>query len=260
MTPALAEMLAGGEAIAVTALCVFTRVAAVFFLAPGLGERAMPVRLRLVAALLVTFALMPLVESFVEARPRTPAALGHAILAEAASGLVIGLAFRLLVLALQVAGTIAAQNVSISHVFGTGVALSAEPTFASFLALGGIALLMASGFHVDLVAAFVTLYEPLPFATLPQAPELAEWGAARVGETFALGLSLALPFVAVGFAYNLALAALSRAMPQLLVALVGVPLLVALGMGTLWLAIPELFARWESSVAAVLAAPLGGLP
>jgi len=230
MTGALAELFAGGEATAITAFCVFARVAAALFLAPGFGERAMPMRMRLAAALLITLALAPVVEGFLAHRPESTVGFVHAILGEAASGLVIGLAFRLLVLTLQVAGTVAAQNVSISHVFGTGVAQSAEPTFATFLAMGGIALLFAGGYHVDLVAAFVRLYEPLPFAALPSAPDLAEWGAARVGETFALGVSLALPFVAVGFAYNLALAALSRAMPQLLVALVGVPLLVGLAL------------------------------
>ena len=94
---------------------------------------------------------------------------------------------------------------------------------------------------------------------MPGAGELAEWSTARVAEVFALGVSLALPFIAIGFAYNLALGALSRAMPQLLVALIGVPMLIGLGLIVFYLALPEIFARWGVVLANVLANPLGGL-
>jgi len=87
------------------------------------------------------------------------------------------------------------------------------------------------------------LYRTLPFGELVGGEAVAEWSIARVAEVFAFGLSLALPFIAVGFVYNLALGALSRAMPQLLVMLVGVPLLVWLGVVTLYIVVPEVFAR-----------------
>jgi len=102
------------------------------------------------------------------------------------------------------------------------------------------------------------LYRVLPFGVMPVAGDLASWTVARMAEVFSLGLSLALPFVAIGFAYNLALGAFSRAMPQLLVALVGVPLLIGLGLGVLWLSLPEIFARWDGALVAVMANPLGG--
>ncbi|MEL7346721.1 MAG: flagellar biosynthetic protein FliR, partial [Pseudomonadota bacterium] len=73
------------------------------------------------------------------------------------------------------------------------------------------------------------------------------------------GVGLAMPFVIVGFAYNVVLGALSRAMPQLLLTLVGVPLLVGLGLGTLWFSIPEIYARWGEALVRVLVDPLGGL-
>ena len=40
-------------------------------------------------------------------------------------------------------------------------------------------------------------------------------------------------------------------------ALVGAPLIVGLGLGVLWLALPEIMARWSEALAPVLAAPLG---
>ena len=160
---------------------------------------------------------------------------------------------------LEIAGTVAAQNLSIAQMFGAGVAPEPEPTIATLLAMGGIVLALAAGLHVHLVAALAGLYQTLPFGQMPGAGDLAEWSTTRVSETFALGLSLALPFIAIAFAYNLALGALSRAMPQLLVSLIGAPLLIGLGLIVLYLSMPEIFARWGAVLGRVLADPLGGL-
>ncbi len=110
---ALAPLFDMAGILAFVAIGVFTRIGAALFLVPGLGERAVPVRLRLGAALALTLLLAPIIAPMVERSPTTASALGGLILAEAAAGLVIGLAFRLLVIALQIAGAIAAQNLSI---------------------------------------------------------------------------------------------------------------------------------------------------
>jgi flagellar biosynthetic protein FliR len=256
---ALAPLFEMAGILVFVAAGVFARIGAALFLVPGLGERAVPMRIRLAAALGLAVLLAPIVAPAVEHSPVSVSGLGRVILAEAASGLVIGLAFRLLITALQVAGAVAAQNLSISQMFGAGVAPEPEPTIATLLAMGGIVLALMAGLHVHLVAGLAGLYRTLPFGEIPGGAALAEWSTARVAEAFAFGLSLALPFVAVGFAYNLALGALSRAMPQLLVALVGVPLLIGLGLVALYIALPEIFARWGAALGHVLADPLGGL-
>ncbi|MDT8344396.1 MAG: flagellar biosynthetic protein FliR [Thermohalobaculum sp.] len=257
MEEPLAAIVATAQGLVLLHAGVFARVAAALAILPGIGERAVPMRVKLGLALGVTFLLAPMVREVAGSPPATPLALVAVIGAEAAAGLVIGFAFRVMVIALQIAGTVAAQNVGIAQLFG-GVAAESEPSIATLLMLGGIVLAMAAGLHVAVVAALADLYDVLPFGRPPSAAELADWGVGRVASAFSLAISLALPFVAVGFAYNLALGALSRAMPQLLVALVGAPLLVALGLGTLWLAVPELMARWGEALHPVFAAPLGG--
>lgn len=252
----LAEIFLETGELAFVAMGVFSRIGAALFIVPGLGERAVPVRVRLTAALTLTILLAPIISPLVPQSPETPEELFLMIAAEAAAGLVIGLGFRLLIFALQIAGTIAAQHMTISHMFGSGVAPEPEPTISTLLGMAGITLALMAGLHIHLVVALADLYQVLPFAALLPGADLAEWGVARVAETFSLGLSLALPFVVVAFAYNVMLGALSRAMPQVLVALVGVPLLVGLGMATLWLSIPEIFARWSEVMLEVFANPL----
>lgn len=255
----LAAIFAATEETVLTAAGIFARVGALVFLLPGIGERGIPMRMRLGAALALTFLLTPLVGPLVAETPSDVPGLAVMLAAEAVAGLVIGLGFRLLIQALQIAGTTAAFHLSLSHVFGSPVGTEAEPTIATFLAMGGIVLAMAAGLHIQALAALAGLYEVLPFGRFPSGAELAELTVRRVAEAFALGLALAFPFIAISFAYNLALGALSRAMPQLLVALIGVPLLVGLGLVTLWLSLPAIFERWADALGAVFADPLGSL-
>lgn len=254
----LAGLLGAAPPFVIAAAGVFARVGATMAVLPGLGERGIPIRVRLGIALAIAWLLAPLIARFAEDVPALPLPLLLLISAEAAAGLLIGIAFRLLVWALQIAGTVASQSISISHIFGNPLAGESEPSLATFLTMGGIALMLAAGLHVDTVAALAGLYALLPFGLGLAGPAVADWSAERVADTFSLGVSLAVPFVLAGFAYNLILGALSRAMPQLLVALVGIPLLVGLGFAVLWLSLPDMMARWEDARFAVSQDPLAG--
>lgn len=258
MVELLSQILTGASAMVLVAVGVFARVAAVVSLVPGMGERAIPARVKLAISLALTLLLVPMIKPLVPLAPKTITSLVVMIGAEVVAGLVIGLAFRLLVMTLQIAGTIAAQNLTVAQMFGAGVAPEPEPTYGTLLALGGIVLAMAAGLHVQVVAALAQLYEVMPFGRLPGAGTMADWSIERVADTFSLGLSLALPFVAVAFLYNLAMGALARAMPTLVVTMIGTPLLVGLGMGMLYLVLPELYSRWFQAVAQLFANPLGG--
>lgn len=238
---------------------VFTRIGAAMMLLPGLGERGMSVRTRLGAALAVTVLLLPMIRAMTPFQPDGGADLAIMLAAEAVAGLIIGLAFRLLVFALQIAGMVAAQHLSVAQMFGSGIAPEPEPTIATLLSLGGIVLALMAGLHVHFVAVLVELYGVFPFGTFPGAEGLGDWIVRQMSATFALGVTLAAPFVAIGFLYNLALGALNRAMPQLLVALVGVPFLVWVGMVILYLVLPGIYEEWDRHLARMLIDPLGGI-
>lgn len=259
MEAALAAIFLGSEEAVLVAMAVFARVGAAVFMVPGLAERAVPVRVRLIAALGITTILSPLIAPLVDQAPATPVALAVLLMSEASIGLIIGFAFRLLIFALQTAGMIIAQHISIAQMFGAGIAPEPEPTISTLLSMGGVVLMMMAGLHVQLVTVLVGLYEVFPFGTFPLGPDVSEWAVSRVSETFALGVTLAAPFVAIGFTYNLALGALNRAMPQLLVALVGAPFLIWMGLVVLYHVIPGMFSRWDEALINVFLNPLAGL-
>jgi len=249
----LSEISGLAEGFIWHAALVFMRVGAAVSLFPAIGEQMVPQRVRLVAALAVTLVVAPAVP----ATASVPQGLLLPLAAEAVAGLVLGFGLRLLILGLQMAGTIAAQSVSLAQMFaGTGP--EPQPIVANLLVLAGLALFVSMGGLERAVALLVLSYDLIPPGQLPAAADLAEWGQQRISAVFALSFSLAAPFVLAALLYNLALGAINRAMPQLMVSFVGAPALTLGGLALLALASPILLTVWRAAMEAALAAPPGG--
>ena len=255
MPEGLAELLDLTEAGLVGFILVFTRVAGVVGLLPGFGERVIPARVRLGVAVAFAMVVWPmLAPALLATDPARPLVL--MLIVEASIGVMLGLAVRLIVLALQLAGSIAAQSTALAQMFGAGVTPDPMPAMGNILMLAGITLAVASGLHVKAAVAMARSYEILPMGLPVPAADVAAWGTARVAQAFALGFSLAAPFVIAGFAYNLALGAINRAMPQLMVAFIGAPAITAGGLLILMLAAPVILHFWGARLDATLADPL----
>jgi len=236
-------------------LLVFVRVGAIAGLLPGFGEQAIPARVRLGLALAFTLVVWPMVApGLVTPDPLRP--FPAMLVVEASIGLMLGIAIRLMVMVLQLAGSIAAQSTALAQIFGAGVAPDPMPAIGSLLMLAGVTLAVASGLHVKAALAMARSYEILPMGLPVPAEDVARWGTARVAQAFALGFSLAAPFVIMGFAYNVALGAINRAMPQLMVAFVGAPAITAAGLLILMLAAPVILHFWGLRLDRLIADPL----
>ena len=226
---------------------LFMRVSAFVFLLPGLGERTVPARVRLVAAAALSIVLFPIVLSQDVALPESVSAFTAVLIAEALNGLMLGFATRIFVFTLQLAGAIIAQNLSLSQLFGPGVGFDSESPFAAILVMAGIALAMTSGLHYHLAGSFAAAYEVFGFGVFPGGDGAGEWSAMRTGAAFTQALALASPFVILGFIYSISLAAASRAMPQLPAAFVGAPAIVIAGAALFAATAPILLIHWLRS-------------
>jgi flagellar biosynthetic protein FliR len=231
---------------------VFLRVAALVALLPGFGERSLPVRIRLALAFCLVLVTAPSLPPMPLA-PDFPALL-RLILTESLAGLLFGLGLRLFVLALQTAGSIAAQSTSLAQILG-GAAADPVPAMGYILVVAALALALAAGLHVKAALLVILSYQILPMGLFPGAEGLSAWGTAQVARAFALAFSLAAPFVILSVLYNIALGAINRAMPQLMVAFVGAPVITAGGLFLLFLAAPTMLAHWLAALDAFMAAP-----
>ncbi|MEL7116599.1 MAG: flagellar biosynthetic protein FliR [Pseudomonadota bacterium] len=158
---------------------VFLRIGAILAVLPLFGERSIPQRIRLGIAAAFTAIIAPAVYDDVLRALRADPNLVRLLGAEAITGVAFGLAVRMFIFVLQIAGTIAAQSTSLSQIFGTS-GLEPLPAIGHLLVVGGLALAAISGLHVQVVNAVIGTYDVIPPGVLPRPSPSLRTGAWRV--------------------------------------------------------------------------------
>lgn len=233
---------------------VFLRIGALAALLPAFGEQSIPARIKLAIAIAFTIIVAPAVLPIAAA----PGVGGFAwmVVTESFAGLLLGIGLRLFVLALQTAGAMAAQSMSLSQLFGQAGG-DPMPGMSHILTLAGLTLAVTAGLHIRVAELAIRSYEFLPMGELPLAADVSQWGLARVAEAFSLAFRLAAPFLIASTLYNLAMGVINRAMPQLMVAFVGAPLITAGGLGMLLIVSAPLLSLWLEMLLKFMANPIG---
>lgn len=233
---------------------VLLRVGALVSVLPAFGERSVPVRVKLVLALAFAAVVMPGIGPV--ATPRDVMELGRFAVTEAVVGLALGMGLRLFILALQTAGSIAAQSTSLSQILG-GAAVDPLPAMGYILVLAGLSLAVMAGLHVRAAELLILSYDLFPAGVFPDGRNLSAWGLNQVSRAFALAFTLAAPFVVASLVYNLALGAINRAMPQLMVAFVGAPVITWGGLVLLMVSSPLILGVWLDALMSFAIDPMG---
>src|SRR3984957_4630212 len=97
-------------ALAAAFLLIFARIGTMLMLLPGLGELSVPPRLRLGTALALALVMLPLHRAAYRVDPNSLAPLVTLLGEEVLIGALLGLTARLAIAALQVTGSIVAQE------------------------------------------------------------------------------------------------------------------------------------------------------
>jgi flagellar biosynthesis protein FliR len=252
---ALASVIDVAESLLWAACLVFLRVGAMVALLPGFGEQAVPQRVKLAIVIAFTLVIAPLVADL----PALPEPALLPLAGEAAAGLILGIGARLFLLALQTAAAIVAQATTLSQLFA-GATPDPQPAVGNLFVMAGIALALVAGLHVQAVELVLLSYVLLPAGGYPDPAAASDWSLGLVSHTFGLAFSLAAPFVIASMIYNLALGAINRAMPQLMVSMVGAPALTLGALALLAVAVPFLMAVWLDSFQTFMASPFGPSP
>ncbi len=235
---------------------VFLRVGPIMALFPGYGEAVVPVRVKLVLSLAFAAVVAPSAAPFINTGQFSDLGVAWTVLSETVVGLIIGIGLRMFLLALQTAGSMAAQATSLSQILGSAGA-TPLPAIGHVLTMGGIALAMILDMHVHAAKMVIATYTVFPVGTLPHAGPTSEWGVAQVAGAFSLAFSLAAPFVLISVLYNLTLGIINRAMPQMMVVFVGAPVITAGGLALLFLLAPVMLNVWSIALQGYVANPFG---
>lgn len=239
--------------LAAAFLLTFARIGTMVMLLPGVGEQNMPTRVRLTIALVLTAVLLP---AHQKAYTVDLTALGPVMVMlfqEIIIGAVLGLTARLAISALQIAGSVVAQQM------GLGFVTAIDPTqgqqgmlVGNFLTLLGITLVFATDLHYLVIEALndsYTLFQP---GEMPLVGDVAQHVTQIVATAFRIGIQLSAPFLVFGLLFNLGLGVLSRLMPQMQVFFIGLPLSIMLGMLLLLLVVGAMMGTFVGYLEGVL--------
>jgi len=235
----LASLLAPERVVAL--VLVLARVVGLAVLAPVLGSRMVPARVRIALVVFLSLAMLPTIAHGSSALPALDSTveLLLAIAVETAIGLLLGLVAQLVFGAVQMAGELAGMQM------GLGMASLIDPqshdrvvVLAQWQGAFALLLFLAVDGHHLLIEAVAESFRRVP----PGATGIAAAGfgmaVSFAGQLFVLALKLAAPVLILVLLVNAGLGALGKLVPQLNVMVVGFPINVAAGFFILALSQP----------------------
>ena len=240
-------------ALAAAYLLIFARIGTMLMLLPGLGELSIPPRMRLSAALALAFLIMPLHRNAYQVDLTMLAPVLTMLVEELLIGALLGLTARLTIGALQVTGSIVAQQL------GLGFVTAVDPTqgeqgaiVGNFLTVTGIMLVFATDLHYLVISALDDSYALFAPGAVPLTSDMAAHITSVVAGAFRVGVQLSAPFLVFGLLFNLGLGILSRLMPQMQVFFIGMPLSILGGLSLLMLVIGAMMTTFLGDVERVM--------
>jgi len=232
-------------------LWTFVRFSAVLIAAPMFGARTVPVRVRVMLALLLAFTVAPQVSV-----PQDVAvfSVGGALLVvrEALIGLSLGFLLQLMFAAMATAGEIIALSMGLAfaNVVDPERGVSVPVVSQHFVVMATLMFLALDG-HMALIALVFQSFEALPPASAGLAAsgffEIAAW----VSRMFEAAVLVALPASASLLVAGISMGLIARSAPQLNIFAVGFPMTLMLGIAALMLSLPLLAPQFTDLMSAV---------
>ncbi len=245
--------------LALAFMLIFARLGTMVMLIPAIGDRSIPVRMRLVFALGLAILFFPFASGFLTDLPTTLAAVLLLFGLEMLIGFFIGLTSRIVMASLQTAGT------AIAFQMGLGFATSVDPSqgtqgalIGTFLSITGLTLIMAADLHYLFIAAIRDSYVLFPPGEVLPIGDATELALRVFAGTFAVAVQIAAPFIVFGLLFNLGLGILSRLMPQVQIFFLGIPASILLGFVILFAVAGTIFGLFLGGVENAIAPFVGG--
>ena len=204
---------------------VFTRVAAMVAMMPGIGESSIPMNVRVFLAIAISVVISPLVAGSLPPSPPSVFGLLMLLTGEIVVGGFFGLVSRILLLTLDTAGQLISLSIGLSNASVFNPAIQNQASIPGlFLTTAGLLVLFAADMHHVLIRGIVdsyTLYAP---GGVMPVGDFANALSRLIAGSFKVGFQLAAPFILISVLFFVGLGMVSRLMPQLQIFFVGLPI------------------------------------
>jgi flagellar biosynthesis protein FliR len=210
---------------------VFARLGSAMMLLPGIGEIYVSPRLRLVLALGLTLVATPVVAPMLPPLPSGAIELALLLAGEIAVGIFLGTIARILLAALQVAGSVVSINLGLSAALIFNPQLQQQEAITSaFYSVAGVLIIFLADLHHPMLRALVGSYGVFQPGALFAWGDFSDAVAHAVAESFRIGIEMAAPFMIIGTIFYVAVGLISRLTPQLQILFVVQPLQIVAGL------------------------------
>ena len=224
------------------------RIAAMLMAAPIFSIRQVPIRFRMLMAVLITLLVQPVLPS----TPVIPVFSIDAVLVlvqQIGIGMLLGFLMQMSFNALIFGGQVMAYSMGLGFANMMDPANGVQvPVVAQFwLILAMLAFVMMNG-HLVLIAAVVDTFTVLPVAT-DGLTRAGIWGLLGwASRMFAAGLLMAMPVIVALLLINIGMGVVARAAPQLNIFAVGFPITLMMGFFLIWVTLPQVMANFAGLV------------
>jgi flagellar biosynthetic protein FliR len=244
--------LSGGQAALL--FLVLMRCIGLIMAAPIYGHHSLPALVKFGLAAALTVALAPAAGATAGSLPLLVAAPVELVI-----GLSLGYILSMGFQAVEIAGRVVSiqLGLSLASVFSPTEEEASTAIDPFFSVLAGL-LFLAMGLHLAVVKVLADSFSVYPVGGGWQA-DLALTGARAVALSLELGVRVALPVALVLLLVELSVALLARAIPQVNVFILGLPLNMLVGFVVLAMAMPSLVAGAEAIYQFVFNAASGGV-
>lgn len=219
----------------------FLRVAAVLLASPIFGARTVPIRVRMVLAVVLTLIIQPSLPFLETIEPLSgPGIL--LIVEQLAIGIIMGIILQIMFATLVMAGQTMATTM------GLGFASAADPQngvqvtmVGQFYLIVGTLFFLAMDGHLLLIQMMVDSFIAIPVNSNVFSMDIF-WNITLFSaEMFAAAIIISLPVIVGVLLVNLGFGVMTRAAPQLNIFAVGFPTTMLAGFVLMLLSLPILF-------------------
>lgn len=218
----------------------FTRIAALFSVAPVLSSPFLPIRIKIAIAFILTLFIVPNLSNTTTVELFSSVGFMQ-IGIQLLIGLLMGFILRLVFSALTIAG----ENIAVT--MGLGFAQITDPVngvtvpiISQFLTISATLIFLALDGHLALINMLFESFTFIPvgydFDYQVALWDVVSWGS----NMFAGALMVAIPAVTALLIANSALALMTRAAPQLNIFSVGFPITIMIGLAVIALTLPSI--------------------
>lgn len=197
-------------------LLVFCRLGSAVMLLPGFGELYVPARIRLLFALAFSFLIAPVIGQLPPI-PATVPGLFLLLMSEIIVGLFIGGISRILISAVNMAGTIISLQANLASLLTVDVTQIAgqAQVLSNFLGISALVLLFASDMHHLMLEGIVDSYTLFLPGQMPNMGDFANHASQTLNSAFVMAMKMSGPFIVIGVILYLGMGIIARLIPNI---------------------------------------------